>query len=45
MLILRGQDRHQMQFYTLEERIAPDNPVGYVDTIADKIEPQSEILF
>lgn len=39
MLILRGQDRHQMQFYTLEDRIAPDNPVRFVDAFVDKIEP------
>lgn len=38
MLILRGQDRHQMQFYTLEDRIAPDNPVRFVDAFVDKIE-------
>ncbi|MBK9152504.1 MAG: transposase [Saprospiraceae bacterium] len=39
MLILRGQDRHQMQFYTLEDRIAPDNPVRFVDAFVDKIDP------
>lgn len=38
MLILRGQDRHQMQFYTLEDRISQDNPVRFVDAFVDKIE-------
>ncbi|MBK9149648.1 MAG: hypothetical protein IPM26_01060 [Saprospiraceae bacterium] len=43
MLILRGKDRHQMQFYTLEDRIAPDNPVRFVDDFVDKIELQTKL--
>jgi hypothetical protein len=44
MLVLRGQNRHQMQFFTLEYRIAKDNLVRFVDAFVDKIEPQSEML-
>jgi hypothetical protein len=35
MLILRGQDRHQMQFYRLEDPILEGNPVFFKEAFME----------
>ena len=38
MLIIKGQDRHQMAFFCLEDRIDADNPVRFVEAFVERIE-------
>ena len=38
--ILIGQNRQQTYFTTLEDQVAPDNPVLLMDTFIDKLELQ-----
>jgi len=39
MKIIQGTSRHQMQFSSLDDLIAADNPVRIIDAFVDKLDP------
>jgi len=40
MSIITGVDRHQMSFSSLEDKIAVDNDVRFIDAFVDKLDLQ-----
>ena len=40
MQFIQGNNRHQTFFTTLEDQVAPDNPVRLIDAFIDKLELQ-----
>ena len=39
MKIIQGTSRHQMQFASLDDFVAADNPVRIIDVFAEKLDP------
>jgi hypothetical protein len=41
MKIIKGINRHQMQFKSLDEQVAVDNPVRFLDAFVDRLDMKS----
>ena len=37
MHYITGKDRHQLEFYSMEDRISKDNPVRFIDAFVEKL--------
>ena len=40
MRFITGNDRHQFQFHSLNDKIAANNPVRFMDAFVDQIDLQ-----